>query len=63
MRQPASRTRKKLDYPTETNGTRWAAEARKMASQLTPEEEAEYFRKGMGKIYGGQSKETTRAGH
>jgi len=62
MRQPASK-KKKLDYPEETNGTRWAAEARKMASKLTPEEEAEHFRQAMVKIYGGQPKKATGMGH
>jgi hypothetical protein len=61
MRQPATK-RKKLDYPVETNGTRWAAEARKMASKLTSEQEAEHFRRAMVKVYGGQPKETTGAG-
>jgi hypothetical protein len=61
MRQPAGKGRRKIDYPDETNGTRWAAEARKRASQLSAEQEAEYFRKGMGKIYGGQAKEATGA--
>ena len=54
--------RRKLDYPEETNGTRWAAEARKMASKLTPEEEAEHFRRAMVKVYGGQPKEIPGAG-
>lgn len=56
MRRPASK-RKKLDYPEVTNGTRWAAEARRLASKLTPEKEAEYFRKAMAKVYGGKHKE------
>jgi hypothetical protein len=58
MRQPASK-RKKTDYPEATNGTRWAGEARKMASKLTSEEEAEHFRQAMVKIYGGQPKKAT----
>jgi len=61
MRKPI-RKPKKLDYPDETNGTRWAAEARKMANDLTPEQEAEHFRRAMVKIYGGRPKEITRAG-
>jgi hypothetical protein len=60
MRQPA-RKRKKLDYPEVTNGTRWAAEARRLASKLTPEQEAEYIRRGMAKVYGGKPKEVTGA--
>jgi hypothetical protein len=62
MRQPASK-RKKLDYPEETEGSGLAAKVRKLASKLTPEEEAENFRRGMAKIYGRQPKEITGAGH
>ena len=46
MRQSA-RKRKKLDYPEETEGSRLAAKVRKLASKLTPEEEAEHFRRGI----------------
>ena len=62
MRQTASK-RKKLDYPLVTNGTRWAAKARRLASKLTPEEEAEHFARAMVKIYGGKSKEIAGTGH
>jgi hypothetical protein len=62
MRQ-AVRKRKKLDYPEVTNGTRWAGEARRLASKLTPEEEAEHFARAMVKIYGGKPKENARTGH
>ena len=62
MRQSASK-QKKLDYPEETEGSRLAAKVRKLASKLTPQEEAENFRRGMARIYGGQPKEITRAGH
>lgn len=62
MRQSASK-RRKLDYPEETEGGRLAAMVRKLASKLTLEEEAEHFRRGMAKIYGGQPKEVTGAGH
>jgi hypothetical protein len=62
MRQPAGK-RKKLDYPPETEGSRLAAKVRRLASRLTPEEEAEHFRRGMARIYGGQPKEITGAGH
>ena len=57
-----ARKRKKLDYPDVTNGTRWAAEARRLASKMTTAERAEHFRQAMVKIYGGQPKETTGAG-
>ena len=62
MRHSASK-RKKLDYPEATEGSRLAAKVRKLASGLTAEEEAEHFRRGMAKIYGGQPKEVTGAGH
>jgi hypothetical protein len=45
------------------DSVRVAAKVRKLASKLTPEEEAEHFRRGMAKIYGGQPKEITGAGH
>ncbi len=61
MKRPV-RKRKKLDYPEETNGTRWAAEARRLTSKMTPAERAEHFRQAMVKIYGSQPKETTGAG-
>ena len=62
MRQSANK-RKKLDYPEQTEGSRLAAKIRKLASKLTPEEEAEYFRRGLAEIYGDKPKETTGAGH
>ncbi len=61
--QRQSRKQKKLDYPENSEGSRLAAKLRKLASKLTPEEEAEYFRRGMAKIYGHQPKEITLAGH
>ena len=63
MRPPQRAKQKKLDYPAETSGSRLAAKARKQASKLTPEQEAEHFRRGMAMIYGGQPKEITGAGH
>jgi hypothetical protein len=62
MRRSANK-RKKLDYPEETEGSRLAAKVRKLASKLTPEEEAEHFRRGMAKAYGDQPKEIPGAGH
>jgi hypothetical protein len=55
--------RKKLDYPLETEGSRIAARLRKQASKLTSDEEALHFRRAMVRIYGGQFKEVTGAGH
>jgi len=61
MKRPAIK-RKKSDYPQETNGTRWAGEARRLTSKMTPTERAEHFRQAMVKIYGGRPKETTGSG-
>jgi hypothetical protein len=44
--------KKKLEYPEKINGTRWATEARRMASKLTPEQEAEHFARAMVRIHG-----------
>ena len=61
MKQPA-RKRKKLDYPDETEGSRIAAKARKMASKLTPEERRAHFNAAMVRIYGGQAQAKTVTG-
>ncbi len=63
MKQPQRAAQKKLDYPETTAGSRLAAKARKLASKLTPEQEAEHFRRGMAIIYGSQPKESAGAGH
>ena len=63
MRQAVRKRRKIVEYPEVTNGTRWAAEARRLASKLTPEEEAELFARAMVKIYGGKPKEIAGTGH
>jgi hypothetical protein len=52
-----------MNYPQETDGSRLAAKIRKLASKLSPEEEAEYLRRGMARVYGSQSKEITGARH
>lgn len=57
------RVRKSPEYPDETKGTRWAAEARKKASKLSPEQREELFRRGMARIYGGEAQKATLAGH
>jgi hypothetical protein len=59
----ARKKRKKLEYPEETNGTRWATEARRMASKMTAAERAEQFRQAMVKIYGGELKKAAGPGH
>ena len=60
MKPPARAAQKKLDYPDETPGSRLAAEARKLASKLTPEQRREHFNGAMTIIYGG-AKEATIA--
>ena len=52
MKQPV-RKRKQLDYPDETEGSRLAAKARKLASKLTPEQRRAHFNAAMVLIYGG----------
>lgn len=54
MKRPA-RQRKKLNYPIETEGSRLAAKARKIASKLTPEERRAHFNAAMVLIYGGDN--------
>ena len=60
MKPPAIAVQKKLDYPDETPGSRLAAEARKLAGKLTPEQRREHFNGAMTIIYGG-AKEATIA--
>ena len=65
MKKRSARAGKnKRDLFKETEGDRIAAEVRRRANKLTPEQRAEYVRRGMVRIYGGQwPKEATRAGH
>jgi hypothetical protein len=62
MRQSQRATRRKLDYPEQTPGSRLAGKARKLASKLTPEQRREHFNAAMAMIYGG-AKEATGARH
>lgn len=54
---------KKTDYPDETEGSRIAARVRRDASRLTREQRRELFKRAMVRVYGGQPKEATGAGH
>jgi hypothetical protein len=63
MRRSMSKTRKKLTYPNETEGSRIAATVRKGASKLTSEQRRELFKQAMVRIYGGQPKTPTGARH
>jgi len=58
-----AKKRKRAEYPDETNGTRWAAEARRLASKMTATERAEHFRQAMVKIYGGELKKAVGSRH
>ncbi|MBI3852411.1 MAG: hypothetical protein HY298_19315 [Verrucomicrobia bacterium] len=62
MKEPA-RKRKKLDYPDQTEDSRLAAKARKLASRLTPEERRAHFNAAMVKIFGGRPQAKTLTGH
>jgi hypothetical protein len=56
-----AKSRKLVDYPDQTRGSKLAAEIRKKANGLSAKQRAEYFRKGMSMIYGGQGeKEASR---
>jgi hypothetical protein len=64
MRQSARKAKKKLDYPDETEGSRLAAKARKIASKLTSEERRAHLNAAMVMIYGGaEAKETPISRH
>jgi hypothetical protein len=57
-----TKSRKLLDYPDQTHGSKLAAELRKKANRLSPKQREEYFRKGMAMIYGSEgTKEASRA--
>lgn len=44
---------KRPDYPEETDGSRLAAKARKLAGKIAPEQRRDHFNKAMTMIYGG----------
>ncbi|MEY2429232.1 MAG: hypothetical protein QOJ40_2117 [Verrucomicrobiota bacterium] len=55
-------TKKPLNYPKETKGSKWAAENRKRASALSDAERAALFKSGILRLYGGIARQTVRAG-
>lgn len=61
--QPPKTKRNQFDYPDETKGSQIAAAVRKEANRLTTEQRRDLFQRAMVRIYGGQPKETTGAGH
>jgi len=48
-----TKSRKLVDNPDQTRGSKLAAEVRKKANSLSPKQRADYFRKGMAMIHGG----------
>jgi hypothetical protein len=57
-----AKSRKLLDYPDQTRGSKMAAEVRKKANGLSSKQRAEFFRKGLAMIYaGGGTKKASRA--
>jgi hypothetical protein len=59
-----TKARKKFDYPEETECDLLAARVRRRANRLTPEQRAEYLRRGMVRIDGGEwPKEATGPRH
>jgi hypothetical protein len=56
--------KKKMDYPDETEGSRFAAETRRRCNKLNAEERREHLRKAMSVIYGGaQTSKATGTRH
>ena len=59
MQQTARPTKRKLDYTTETKGSRLAARARKLASKHTPDQRPAHLDAAMAMIYGAHPEEAT----
>ena len=58
------RVKKGVDYPEETELDQVAADVRRRANRLSGSQRAEYLRRGMVRICGGEwPKETTGARH
>ena len=62
-KKPTKPAKSAKDYPLVTHGSRVAARGRQKANKMTTEQRAEYFRRGMVLIYGGQLPEEAVAGH
>jgi len=63
-KRPKGSSTKDTAYPEFTNADKLAAQIRRRANKLTPEQRAEYVRRGMVRIYGGQwPKEAVGARH
>ena len=62
MRKTPRAARKRLVYPKQSNGTKWAAENRKKASALTDAERAALFKSGILRLYGGIAGQAVRSG-
>ena len=62
IRKSQRPTRKRLVYPKQSNGTKWAAENRKKASALSDAERAALFKSGILRLYGGIAGQAVRSG-
>lgn len=51
---PAKHSKKPLDYPLNTFGTRAAARARQASNKMTREERRHHFRRAMVLVYGSE---------
>ena len=51
--QSASKSKKQIKYPDETNGSRLGAKARKLASRHSAEERRAHINEAMVLVYGG----------
>ena len=63
-RQNVSKTAKqtkKIRYPDDTKGSRWAAENRKKADLLTDTQRGALFHRAIARIYGGARKKAVRS--
>ena len=58
---PSPTKKKKLDYPTETEGSRIASRLRQRANKMTSAQREECLKKAMRIYYGGQPKEAARS--
>ena len=62
MSKPLPKVKVLSRYPDETKGSKLAAEMRKRANALNPEEKSRYLGKAMALIYGGGAKEAASVG-
>jgi hypothetical protein len=64
MIQPIKKGPKALEYPSESSGSRLAAQVRAKANPLSEKQRETHMRKAMELIYGGnRKKQAARTGH